>query len=84
MLVVMKNDATEAQVQAVIGEIENMGYRGVPMPGAQRTAICIVGNQGPVDATQLPPFALAASPERAARGSSSPRRASTWSRSSGH
>jgi 3-deoxy-7-phosphoheptulonate synthase len=53
MLVVMRNDATEEQVQAVIREIESMGYRGVPMPGAQRTAVCIVGNQGPVDATQL-------------------------------
>jgi len=53
MLVVMKNDATEEQVQAVIKEIENMGYRGVPMPGAQRTAICIIGNQGPVESSTL-------------------------------
>jgi 3-deoxy-7-phosphoheptulonate synthase len=30
-----------------------MGYRGVPMPGALRTAVCIIGNKGPVDATQL-------------------------------
>ena len=53
MLVVMKNDATEEQVQAVIREIQKMGYRGVPMPGALRTAVCIIGNKGPVDATQL-------------------------------
>jgi len=53
MLVVMKNDATEAQVQAIIREIENMGYRGVPMPGALRTAVCIIGNQGPVDDSRL-------------------------------
>jgi len=53
MLVVMKNDATEAQVKAVIKEIEGMGYRGVPMPGAQRTAVCIVGNTGPVDDSGL-------------------------------
>src|SRR4030042_357231 len=53
MLVVMKNDATEVQVQAVIKEIEKMGYRGVPMPGAIRTAVCILGNKGPVDAAQL-------------------------------
>jgi 3-deoxy-7-phosphoheptulonate synthase len=53
MLVVMKNDATEAQVQAVIREIENMGYRGVPMPGVQRTAVCIIGNQGAVDDSGL-------------------------------
>ncbi len=50
MLVVMKNDATEEQVQAVIKEIEKMGYRGVPMPGAVRTAICVLGNKGPIDA----------------------------------
>jgi 3-deoxy-7-phosphoheptulonate synthase len=53
MLVVMKNDATDAQVQSVIKEIEKMGYRGVPMPGAIRTAICILGNKGPVDANLL-------------------------------
>ena len=53
MLVVMKNDATEEQVTAVIQEIQKMGYRGVPMPGALRTAVCIIGNKGPVDATQL-------------------------------
>ncbi|OGO20228.1 MAG: 3-deoxy-7-phosphoheptulonate synthase, partial [Chloroflexi bacterium RBG_16_50_11] len=38
---------------AVIKEIEKMGYRGVPMPGAIRTAICILGNKGPVEAAQL-------------------------------
>jgi len=53
MLVVMKNDATEAQVQAVIQQIRKMGYRGVPMPGAQRTAVCIIGNKGPVEAALL-------------------------------
>jgi 3-deoxy-7-phosphoheptulonate synthase len=53
MLVVMKNDATEEQVRAVIQEIETMGYRGVPMPGAQRTAVCIIGNKGPVENSRL-------------------------------
>jgi 3-deoxy-7-phosphoheptulonate synthase len=49
MLVIMKNDATEAQVKAVIDEIEALGYRGIPIPGAQRTAVCIIGNQGLVE-----------------------------------
>lgn len=53
MLVVMKNDATKEQVQAVIRAIEKMGYRGIPIPGVQRTAICIIGNTGPVDDSQL-------------------------------
>ncbi|MGD0352274.1 MAG: 3-deoxy-7-phosphoheptulonate synthase [Dehalococcoidia bacterium] len=49
MLVIMKNDATEEQVKAVIREIETLGYRGISIPGAQRTAVCIVGNQGLVE-----------------------------------
>jgi 3-deoxy-7-phosphoheptulonate synthase len=53
MLVVMKNDATEEQVQTVIQEIENLGYKGIPIPGAQRTAVCIIGNQGPIEDSQL-------------------------------
>ncbi len=53
MLVVMKNDATEEQVQAVIRTIESMGFRGVPMPGALRTAVCIIGNTGPIDDSRL-------------------------------
>ena len=53
MLVVMKNDATEVQVKAVIREIESWGFRGIPIPGAQRTAVCIVGNTGPVEDSRL-------------------------------
>ncbi len=53
MLVLMKNDATEEQIKNVIKEITSMGYRGIPTPGVQCTAICIVGNQGPVDDTRL-------------------------------
>jgi len=53
MLVVMKSDVAEEQVRAVIKEIERMGYRGIPMPGAERIAVCILGNKGPVDDTRL-------------------------------
>ena len=53
MLVIMKKDATEAQVETVIREIEALGYRGIPMPGIQRTAVCIIGNQGPVEDSRL-------------------------------
>jgi len=49
----MRNDATESQVQTVIKRIEEMGFRGIPIPGALRTAICIVGNQGMVDDSQI-------------------------------
>jgi 3-deoxy-7-phosphoheptulonate synthase len=49
MLIVMKADATEGQVEAVVRVIEEFGYKAHPMPGATRTAIGITGNQGPVD-----------------------------------
>ncbi len=53
MLVVMKNDATEEQVQNVIREIENLGYKGIPIPGVERTAVCIIGNKGSVEDSRL-------------------------------
>ncbi len=49
MLIVMKHDATESQVEAVLSVIEALGFKGHPMPGATRTAIGITGNQGAVD-----------------------------------
>ena len=49
MLIVMKAGATEGEVQAVLRVIEELGYRGHPMPGASRTAIGITGNAGAVD-----------------------------------
>ncbi|HEY6805121.1 MAG TPA: 3-deoxy-7-phosphoheptulonate synthase [Pyrinomonadaceae bacterium] len=49
MLIVMKHDATDAQVEAVLSIIEALGFKPHPMPGATRTAIGITGNQGAVD-----------------------------------
>ena len=49
MLVVMQALATEEQVRAVCQKIESLGYRAHSMPGAQRTAIGITGNQGEVE-----------------------------------
>jgi 3-deoxy-7-phosphoheptulonate synthase len=45
----MKAQATPEQIQAVCDHIERLGYRAHPMPGAQRTAIGITGNQGEVE-----------------------------------
>src|SRR4026209_2724055 len=53
MLIVMKSDATEAQVKAVLRVIEELGYRAHPMPGAARTAIGITGNPGAVDPSRF-------------------------------
>jgi 3-deoxy-7-phosphoheptulonate synthase len=49
MLVVMNSHATPEQVQAVCDQVEKLGYRAHALPGAQRTAIGITGNQGEVD-----------------------------------
>jgi 3-deoxy-7-phosphoheptulonate synthase len=49
MLIVMKADASEGQIDAVVRVIEELGYKAHPMPGAMRTAIGITGNQSAVD-----------------------------------
>ena len=41
----MKHGATSAEIDRVVEIVEEMGYSARPMPGAQRTAVGIVGNQ---------------------------------------
>jgi len=53
VLIVMKPQATEGDVRRVCEKIEAMGYRAHPMPGAQRTAIGITGNQGALEAAEF-------------------------------
>jgi 3-deoxy-7-phosphoheptulonate synthase len=53
MLVVMKPTASEEDVRAVCKKIESMGFRPHPMPGAQRTAIGITGNPGPIEPAEF-------------------------------
>ncbi len=53
MLIVMRHGATPDEVQKVISVIEEMGYQAQPMPGNQRTAVGLVGNDGRVDASRL-------------------------------
>ena len=53
MLIVMRHGATREEVQKVVSVIEEMGYGARPMPGAQRTAVGLVGNDGRVDASRL-------------------------------
>jgi 3-deoxy-7-phosphoheptulonate synthase len=53
VLIVMRHGATEEEVRRVIAVIEEMGYKARPMPGAQRMAVGLVGNDGRVDASRL-------------------------------
>jgi len=49
MLVVMKANAAADDIARVCRKIEALGFRPHVMPGAERTAIGITGNRGPVN-----------------------------------
>src|SRR5437773_8109255 len=53
MLIVMKADATDAQVAHVCDVITELGFKAHVMPGATRTAIGITGNRGAVDPSRF-------------------------------
>ncbi len=53
MLIVMKADATDAEITSVVTVIKDLGFKPHVMPGATRTAIGITGNQGTVDSTHF-------------------------------
>jgi len=53
VLIVMRHGATAEEVRGVVATIEEMGYQARPMPGLQRTAVGLVGNDGKVDASRL-------------------------------
>jgi 3-deoxy-7-phosphoheptulonate synthase len=50
VLVVMRQGATDGEIRGVLAAIEARGFKGHPIPGAQRTAIGITGNKGAFDA----------------------------------
>lgn len=53
MLVVMQHGAAQTDIARVVQIIREMGYEARPMPGAQRTAIGLVGNDGRVDSSRI-------------------------------
>lgn len=53
MLVVMDVNADREQIDGVVRQIEKLGLRAHPIPGAQRMAIGITGNEGMVQAQAL-------------------------------
>jgi 3-deoxy-7-phosphoheptulonate synthase len=53
MLVVMKHSASAEQIDAVVATIKEMGYGARPIPGGQRTAVGLIGNDGEVDSGRL-------------------------------
>src|SRR5205814_611145 len=49
MLIVMNASADKGEIDNVVRVVESLGFRAHVMPGANRTAIGITGNQGAVD-----------------------------------
>ena len=53
MLVIMAKNSTADECQAVEEQIRRMGFTPLPVPGENRTAICVTGNKGPVEPAYL-------------------------------
>ncbi len=53
MLVVMRAHATQQDIAGVCEKIQSLGFRPHVMPGAERTAIGITGNHGPVPSEEF-------------------------------
>jgi len=49
MLIVMRKSATDEQIDRVLEVARGQGLTPVPIPGAQRTAVGLTGNQGAID-----------------------------------
>jgi 3-deoxy-7-phosphoheptulonate synthase len=53
MLIVMKADAAEREIAEVVRVVKELGLRPHPLPGANRTAVAVTGNTGPVDPSRF-------------------------------
>jgi len=53
MLIVMTSEATEAQVETVKNKVRVLGFTAHSIPGAQRVAIGITGNSGPIEPAEF-------------------------------
>ena len=49
MLIVMSQRATKAELDAVVKAVQDMGLKAAPIPGSERTAVGVLGNEGYVD-----------------------------------
>ncbi len=49
----MKHSASPDQIAEVVATIKAMGYGARPIPGEQRTAVGLIGNDGAVDSGRL-------------------------------
>jgi len=53
MLIVMNHNAAQSEIDAVVKAVQDLGFRAEPIPGSERTAIGVLGNQGYVDDSKI-------------------------------
>lgn len=53
MLIVMEKGVADPEIRAVVKKIERLGYRANPIPGEERVAIGITGNQSALDPAEF-------------------------------
>lgn len=53
MLILMQQTATPADIERVMATVRELGFQAKPIPGEQRTAIGVVGNDRRVDSTRI-------------------------------
>jgi 3-deoxy-7-phosphoheptulonate synthase len=53
MLVVMRHNATEEDIQRVVALVQEMGCSAQTLPGSQRCAVAVVGNDGRLDGSRF-------------------------------
>ncbi|HYW32758.1 MAG TPA: 3-deoxy-7-phosphoheptulonate synthase, partial [Gemmatimonas sp.] len=61
MLVVMQPNATSTDIERVCDEIVRQGFKPLPMPGATRTAIGLLGDDSQIDWSNIEGLAGVAS-----------------------
>ncbi len=49
MLLVMSQRATKEELNAVVKAVQDMGLKAAPIPGSERTAVGVLGNEGYID-----------------------------------
>ncbi len=49
MIIVMKHNATQAEVATVIAQVETVGLQARPIIGEERTVVAVVGDERPVE-----------------------------------
>src|SRR2546425_13183244 len=53
MLILLRSDSSQADLDRVIHRLSELGYRPLPIRGHQRSAVAVLGNDGRVDPSRL-------------------------------